>query len=439
MLAALPPCLEIRTMSRRTVALLAIIIIAVAFGVGRITHTEEEEAPVVMPEPRVIEIEDLVAYGDLEAHTYRVRSSRDVLPGGYSAAMAPVMVDWANSEIADGGHVVIKNINDGGNPLSGVTELRSARIHFDRITEVQFILVPLGGPEAVSHGQLRFVFEEGSAEWLGGHPEGVVGEPDVFDDLILSWEAWRPPGVSYDAMKGMREDAYMLSLRAYSGRQRFLEDALGPRDWKCFDLELPGGQRGWTELLLVGLALGDGSGRAAIGQMLDHAEEAWLSKGPRESEDEKNAAAQWMKVREEIQRRQVHPHDQRLDMSETTTYQTLIRSCASLALYNIDVAVQRLIEDGQDHEGMRATDMAPIDDVPEWMSQLSDANLAGVFARAPAAIGFLKKYPTAIPSEIPNALDRAGLLVREDGKPRMRIYTMSGMTPWGHRNQLLIR
>lgn len=426
-------------MSRRTVAILAILLIAAAFALGQWVRRDEPEPEIVMPEPRILQLEDIVAYGELEAYDYRVRSTRDVLPGGYSAAMAPLMVDWQDSKIDNDGFVVLRNINDGGNPLSGVTRLRSGRVEYGRIAEVQFILVPLGGPAAVSHGQLRFVFEKGAAEFLGDEDEGVVGEPDRFEDLVLSWEAWRPPGVDYDVLQGMSEERYKLSMRGYTGRQRFLEDALADRGWKCFTLKLPGGSRGLTQLLLVSLAMGDGSARAAIGEMLDRAEQAWLADGPSAPEEEKDAVEQWMSIRDEIARRGIHPEDERLDGSRLTSYQSLVRSCASLALYMVDVSVQRLIEQGVSHDGMQPTKLAPVDDVPTWMSELADANLAGVFARAPSAIRFFSRYPTAIPGEIPKALDAAGLLVRENGKAVEQRFSIDAMTPWGHRDQLLIR
>jgi hypothetical protein len=107
--------------------------------------------------------------------------------------MAPILVDWDRSNLV-AGDIVLRNINHVGNPVSGVTVLRSAHIRLDKIEAAEFILVLLGGPDAISHGQLRFVFEPGGAEFIG-REEDAVGEPDVLGDLVLSWEAWRPPGV----------------------------------------------------------------------------------------------------------------------------------------------------------------------------------------------------------------------------------------------------
>ena len=126
-------------------------------------------------------------------------------------------------------------------------------------------------------------------------------------------------------------------------------------------------------------------------------------------------------------------------MRGRTGYQSLLRSCATMALYSIEVTVSRLLESGMPAEGMRSPEMADIDQEPAWMGELASSDIAGLFARAPRAIRFVRANPTVIPSKIPQALDEAGLLVRENGKPIRRHFSMSGETPWGHRDQLLIR
>jgi hypothetical protein len=384
-----------------------------------------------------VDVRDIVAYSEMTATTFRVRSTQDVLPGGYSAAMVPILVEWDRSDLV-AGEIVVRNINDGGNPVSGVTVLRSVRIRLDKIKTAEFIMVPLGGPDAISHGQLRFVFEPGGAEFIGGTGD-VVGEPDVLGDLVVSWEAWRPPGVDYDAMKGMDHRSYELTARGYSGPQRFLEDELNARDWTVYTLRMPGGREGIIELLKVSLALADGAARHSIGRMLQEAEHEWATHGPDSDTEGGDAAAQWQALAEEAGSVGAHDSDPRIDMAERTSYQSLLRSCATMALYSIDVAVARLIEAGVPHEGMRPTQNPEIRDEPEWMAELPGANIAGIFARAPKAIQFIRANPTSIPGKIPGALDDAGLLVRENGKPVKRHYSLKDQTPWGHRDQLLIR
>jgi hypothetical protein len=133
------------------------------------------------------------------------------------------------------------------------------------------------------------------------------------------------------------------------------------------------------------------------------------------------------------------PADSRLDMAGLTGYQTVIRGCASMALYQIDVAASRLVEQGHASRGGRAIEMAGITDIPGWMTDLSGTNVAGLFLRGPRMIAFVHKYPSAIPGHIPKQLDEAGLLVRQDGKPVKTEFTISDVTPWGPVHSLLIR
>ena len=416
--------------------LAAVLVLAIVrFGFDR----DDGSVDLVLPSPRTLDARDVVTYTQKDAHTFRVRTTRDVLPGGLSAAMAPVLVDWGASDLSPGGSILFRNLNDGGNPVSGVTVLRTARVRPDRLSKVEFMLIPLGGPKAISHGQLRFVFDEGGIEIVGSMPEGEVGEPDSINDLVFSWEAWRPPGVDFDVLVGMDSDAYQLSLRTYSGRQRFMEDALAGREWEVYTLSLPGGKAGARELLLVCFALGDGAARYTIGQMLDEAEEEWVLQGPGSETGGEDATSQWRALREKARSQGVPTEDPLLDMTGKTGYQSLIRSCASMALYSVDVAVTRLIDSGTPHDGMRPTQTPWIGDEPEWMADLAHTNLAGIFVRSPKAVRFLLANPSVVPSEIPGALDKAGLLVQEDGEPLVHHYTINGQTPWGHRNQLLIK
>lgn len=83
--------------------------------------------------------------------------------------------------------------------------------------------------------------------------------------------------------------------------------------------------------------------------------------------------------------------------------------------------------------------MAGITVIPEWMTALSGSNVAGLFLRGPRMIAFVRKYPGAIPNNIPKELDDAGLLARENGNVVKTEFTMGELTPWGPMDQLLIR
>jgi hypothetical protein len=402
-------------------------------GVRRAGATASENAPV---ELKTIDVADVIDYRDMASPTFRIRTMRDVLPGGLSAAMAPALVVWDESDFSPGGAITIRNLNHGGNPVSGVTVLRTAIVRPDRVLRAEYIMVPLGGPDAISHGQVRFVFADGGVELVGGDP-ATVGAPDALSDLVLSWEAWRPPGVDYNVLAGLDPESYQLSMRVYSGVQRFLEDALQKRDWNNYTLALPGGKAGAVELLKVSLAMGDGAARYVLSDMLSEAGEEWVRSGPDTESEGGDAAALWMEIGASLGGARTGG-DERIDMKGLTGYQTALRSCATMALYEINVATVRLIEQGYPHDGMRTVEQTITGD-PEWMTALAHASIAEVFLRAPKAIGFVRSNPEAVPGEIPGMLGDAGLLEREDGKVVTRKYTIGGETPWGPANRLLIK
>ena len=67
-------------------------------------------------------------------------------------------------------------------------------------------------------------------------------------------------------------------MRAYAGPQRFLEDTLRGRDWFSYRVRMPGGEQGYSELLKVVLALGDGVANDTISGLLDKGEAEFLQK-----------------------------------------------------------------------------------------------------------------------------------------------------------------
>jgi len=411
-------------------------------GLVAIRHCGDDEATVAMPPlptPQALDVNDVVNYAEGRAETFRVRTARDILPGGLSAAMLPLMIDWKRSDVRPDGALVVGNLSHGGNPLSGITLLRTVRLYPERLTEVQFVTVPLGGPKAFAHGQLRFIFEDGGIEILGRDP-GAVGEPDAINDIVLSWEAWRGPGVEYDIMTGMDPSVYDLSLRGYSGTQRFLEDTLAQRPWTAYTLKLPGGQAGLAELLRVSLAMGDGAARQVIGKMMTQAEALWREATPDPTQENLNLVEEWLRLQQEMKMKAPSYADQRLALEgEETGYQSALRSCATMALYCVDVSVARLIEAGHPAEGMRPAHAPELAEVPEWLAGMSGAGWGDILVNAPRALGFVRANPWVIPGKVPPLLDKAGLLVRDGDEPRQVFFSLETMTPWGHRDQLLVR
>jgi len=374
----------------------------------------------------------------------RLRTATDVIPGNYAAAMAPLMIQWdASKPFDEDGFVIIHNLNHGGNPVDGTTVLCSARVPLDGVEAVEFILLPLdkvGREGLVQHGQLRFIFAEDSQVELLNYGTPEMGSDNRIRDLVFSWEAWRPPNVSYNVKTGMNPSAYLLSPRVFSGPTRFLDDALGQRDWFSYRVRMPHGKDGFSELLKTNLALCDGVARHTVSQILEQSEESWADQAPEKDQDRQSALDDWAALRKVVAPVTV-TNDTLINLKEQDlAYQTLLRSCATMALYTINVAVQRLealgYSDGLNPDFQMLPDLGRQE---KWMTELADTDLKGIFLRAPSILRYLKNNPQAFPKNIPDQLKKAGLLQLDNGKVRKFHYRLDKTTPYGTLQENLIK
>jgi len=390
--------------------------------------------PEMLPDTRELSAAQLLAWADGTASSLRLRTYRDVISGGFLAALAPARVEWQFSDLyGDDPFVIIRNVNYGGNPFEKTTVLHRVRVPLSHVDFVELTLVPStrGGLHALAHhAQLRFVFKADNRPLLLSLADSAAGSDACIPDLVLSWETWHESSVRYSGFKGLDEAAYRLSMRAYAGPQRFLEDTLHGRDWFSYRVRLPGGQLGNSELLKVALVLGDGVANDTISTLLDRSEEKLSTLGPAEDADAPSI--------EEIQELRNHLlngrkfSDPHLALShEQGGYQTLVRSCATLARYSILTATDRLI-----HRGV--TEGLALDSIPkphmgepaQWMEKIAHSNLKGMFVRAPLALAYIIRHPEAVPDKIPIDLAEAGLMEKRDGKAWVVKYSHSGHKPY---------
>ncbi|HEC29975.1 MAG TPA: hypothetical protein ENI65_10355 [Gammaproteobacteria bacterium] len=387
---------------------------------------------------RTLTPSQILSWVEDETQIMRLRSDRDVIPGGYMAATIPVLVDWPASQ-PHGEHasIVLRHINYGGNPFEKSTVLHSARVPLDGLQSAELTLVPFGeggrfGP--LQHVQLRFIFEPGKEPELLDLAGAETGADPRIPDLVFSWVSWRRPDVSWAFRKGMDDESqiYWLSLRAFAGSQRFLEDVLEGRDWYCYPLRLPGGKEGLAELFMSTVTLGDGVARDTLAHMLAGGEEAWLKHAPPGNDAEQDIRCQWNELLERIKTSDPQALTQVLIPPEQDTYHPLVRSCVTLARYTVLLTVKRLIANGQ-NEGVI------LDKLPEpflgttevWMKEFAHAGLRGLFLCAPLAMRYVMRHHESVPIDIPAELDAAGLLQQRNGK-RYRIhYSHKGITPYG--------
>jgi len=383
---------------------------------------------------RVLSPREMISKAQDNTAVMRLRTARDVLPGGYMAAQTPVLVDWQASGIqAAEPFVVLRNVNYGGNPIERTTILHTVRVPLSGIRFAEFILVPprhMGPRAPVQHAQLRFVFQPEYYPVLLNLVGARTGTDSRFPDLVLSWETWLPPHVKYNVVKGLDSSAYHLTLRAYAGPQRFLEETLHGRGWHAFRLQLPGGDVGLVELLKVVLALGDGVGRHTLSRMLEEGEEEWLKQAPDGSADPPSRRA-WQLLKDHIRQPKDYGDPRMQTASKDEYYNTMVHSCATLARYTILVAAHRLMERGH-------TDGLDLDHLPEavlgqpeaWMREAAHAKLGGLFMRGPLAMAYAIRHPQTLPDKIPGQLAKAGLIARRDGKPLHVHYTHQGTRPY---------
>lgn len=376
----------------------------------------------------------LIAWANGSVDAIRLRTYRDIVPGGFLAALAPVRIDWNLSDpFSADPFVIIRNVNYGGNPFEKTTVLHRVRVPLSGIAFVEFTLVPStrGGLHALAHhAQLRFVFEPEKRPVMLTFADSPAGSAASIPDLILSWETWHESSVRYSGFKGLDPSSYKLSLRAYAGPQRFLEDTLRGRDWFSYRVRMPGGKRGFPELLKVVLALGDGVGSDTTATLLERGEKELLKEAPPGYTNE-SSSTEWQQMRELVikGRKTDDPH---LNLSpDYQSYQTLVRSCATLARYSILTATDRLI-----HKGV--TDGVAPDKVPKpligtpakWMEKIAHTNLRGMFVRAPLALAYIIRHPEAVPDRIPAELAAAGLMEKKGGKVWVIKYFHNGTKPY---------
>ncbi len=200
------------------------------------------KTPGVEHQYRTLSPRQILSWVEDDTRIMRLRTDRDVIPGGYMAAALPMLVDWrASQPHGDQASIVLRHVNYGGNPFEKTTILHSVRVQLDGLQRAEFTLVPFGeggrlGP--LQHVQLRFIFESGKEPELLDLAGAETGADPRIQDLVFGWVSWRRPEVGWELRKGMDDDAqiYWLSMRAFAGSQMFLEDALKGRDWFSYTL-----------------------------------------------------------------------------------------------------------------------------------------------------------------------------------------------------------
>jgi hypothetical protein len=379
-----------------------------------------------IPASRVLE------WSQTDTRFVRIETARDVVPGGLAMAMAPVLVKWGESSLGFGpeNHYSVRNVNLFDDPISGITLLGGVRIPAASIERVEFVLVmsKLGNLEAdiAGHAMLRFVFKQDSRPHVLGDSATAATHDWYLPDLILSWEAWRPPQAGFDPIAGLDPKTYALTLRASAGSCRCLGDSMLDRPWRCYPLQFPDVPHFAEELLYVSLLLGDAVARHTIGGLLQHR----ITKGSDAPADYDDPEAEdWEAVMRSL-RDQELPEDPTQDiLGGNISYQLLERSCITMALMSIDWTLVRAYRRAGlgDPPRIRVTP----DSVPAMLDELALGNRRAALVRVPSALRWLTDHQSVVPGKSVQLLDEVGLLKRDKGRIVMRHYDNRLESPYG--------
>jgi len=336
-----------------------------------------------------------------------VYTPEDRWPNGFAVCMTPLLIDWANSNWTNptNGFVVVRNVQVGGNPLLGNSRHATIRIPSPGIEHVELVVVRyhLEGPAKRSgHVQLRFVFKGNRRPELldeNGEPDP---EQPYLDDLVLSWEAWRPTNTPWKFLAGLDPKQYALTARMYSGCQRFLNDSLRGAVWDCYPLKLPSEEA--AELLLWdGLVMGDLVARRSIEKLGNGGFSAAQNK--------------------------VHPEQipdgfiKDLLKNANMGYHALNRSCITMALSQIELTLRR-INAGDTGTERTAISYSP-GKPPVWFDNIVSGEKVS-FSQAIKAFFWAKKHQQIFPYKSYLPLEDAGML-QTDKKGKIIMYR------YGHR------
>jgi len=381
--------------------------------------------------PERATLADLVNWGRQSAPMVLVDVTRDALPNGLAVAMVPFLVDWEHAD-RDGRSVRVRNVNVAGNITAGEVLLATVEVPVDGVSAVEWCVTPTrnkdGEDTRMAHAQLRFLFAPGARPFVVDEDGAPYPQLRPLDDLVLSWEAWRPPQTRYDAVAGFDPEAYALTARAYSGAFRWLGDALRGNPWMCYPLELPETQDANRSTLMTALLLGDALARRMLESMVD-AGEAGLP-------DDALAAWQALPDAERAQVRAVMsssalPDDplSALMGQADLSYQLLERSCITQSIGVVQLALERI----HDENGLGPAPSMQIvpDDLPDWVENIATAGKGEMLGYVPGALLYVARNQQIIPTEAYRILQDAGLLRMRDGAPVYWYYEHNGKTPYG--------
>jgi hypothetical protein len=417
-----------------------ILLAAVAGVASWLLHTTtpgiaERDAPLVPRlaqdypcPPRTADAEVLLSWAEKATPLARVNTATDRLPNGLAMSMLPFLVDWAHSR-PEGAKpfLLIRNVNAGGNPVIGENLLATVQVPLDGLSGLEWCLTPTRNKHDrdtfMGHAMLRFLFAPDRRPVILGRDGTPLPGALSPDDLMLSWEAWRPPMTNYDGLKGLDPSTYTLTARAYTGAQRFLTDIVRGNPWRCYPVKLPEVDDALKATFLTAARSGDAFARRIIGRLVEQ--------GVVQAQGLEPLTPEQIERAEQIFAAASLPEDplSALLSEADMSYQVLERSCITESLAMIQLALILLHEE---HALGPAPRMQLVPDgLPPWIQDLVTADRGTLLAHIPGALLFVARNQQVLPIEAYRILDDAGLLVPGERGPVMYYYDTAGGTPYG--------
>ena len=368
----------------------------------------------------------------------RVNTARDEVPGGLALAMAPLLVKWSESSRGFGpdDHYLVSDVNISSNPVGGSNVLATCRVPADGVESVEFVMVlskVRGRETPAGHAMLRFIFKEDRRPVILSENGEPMGRDAYLDDLVVSWEAWRPPVAGFDPLTGLDPKTYALTARCFAGSVRCISDAILDRPWVCYPLQLPAVPDAEAELLYLTLLLADAVSRQTLGTMLEER----IQEGKEFPDDYPAPENQeWEELKAEYERSETPPNPIEEILEGKVRYHLLERSCITMALTTVDWANRIFHERGGLGEPKRVR-VTP-GKLPDFFDDLAAGRRTSVLLKAPALLRWLMNNQTVIPGKAYELLDEVGLLKRENGELVRHHYDNRQQTPYGIVSEGLI-
>jgi hypothetical protein len=383
-----------------------------------------------MTEQREFSAAQILDWSRAESPVIRVRIPRDTVPGGLALAMVPMFVKWQSSPgFGADDHYIVQNVNIVNNPVGNVLLLATLKVFAASVEAVQFVAVTTKVKRRdtqFGHAMLRFIFKEDRRPVILDQEGLPLANDSEVSDLVLSWEAWRPPETSFDPLKGLDPSTYALTPRLMVGAVRCLSDAILNRPWHCYTLKLPEVEHAHDEMLYSCFALADAVARQTVSHLIDQR----IGRGQKLFADYSEALdSEWDAIGDYYRGANLPEEPIRDVLDGRIGYQLLERSCITMALLSVDWGNHRIHRRAGLPEPRRV-EVAP-EGLPSFISELVSGERTPLLLRIPAALHWVMHNQTVVVRKAPKALADIGLLERRLGRPTRTVYDNRRNTPYG--------